>query len=233
MSRDCTQAVWDMNLKPATLKLTLLSLADRADNDGHRCYPSIERISKDTALNKKTVQSNITKLIDFGLVQDTGKRVGQSQRVRVLKIIIKQIQKWDDPENGMIDDPENGMIDDPENGMHNQSLNQSVNQSDNNDRSNDQSVMVEKAFEWFWSTSWKPVKKAIGKVDTSPKAFNLEKRWKPLFNKKYFSFHTTEKFKDEVNAMAAFCKEAHNADRGRFENMQLARFLTEAQWRDE
>ena len=91
MSRDCTQAVWDMSLKPATLKLTLLSLADRADNDGHRCYPSIERIAKDTALNKKTVQLNITKLIVLGLIQDTGKRVGNSQRVRVLKLIINKI----------------------------------------------------------------------------------------------------------------------------------------------
>ncbi len=102
----------------------------------------------------------------------------------------------------------------------------------NNDRSNDQSKVVQEAFEWFWSTAWKPTKKLIGKVDTSPKSFNLEKRWKPLFNKKYFMTHTTEKFKAEINAMATFCKEAHNADRGRFENMQLARFLSEKQWRD-
>ena len=102
----------------------------------------------------------------------------------------------------------------------------------NIDRSSDQSDVVQKAFEWFWSNSWKPAKKLIGKVDTSPKSFNLEKRWKPLFNKKYFMNNTSEQFKAEVNAMAAFCKEAHNADRGRFENMQLARFLSEKQWRD-
>jgi hypothetical protein len=101
-----------------------------------------------------------------------------------------------------------------------------------NDRSNDQSSVVESAFEWFWTNCWKPTKKSIGKVDTSPKSFNLEKRWKPLFNKKYFMTHTPERFKAEVNAMATFCKEAHNADRGRFENMQLARFLSEKQWRD-
>ena len=102
----------------------------------------------------------------------------------------------------------------------------------NNDRSSDQSSVVESAFEWFWTNCWKPTKKSIGKVDTSPKSFNLEKRWKPLFNKKYFMTHTPERFKAEVNAMATFCKEAHNADRGRFENMQLARFLSEKQWRD-
>lgn len=102
-----------------------------------------------------------------------------------------------------------------------------------NDRSDDQSSVVENAFEWFWTNSWKPTKKLIGKVDTSPKSFNLEKRWKPIFNKAYFRTHTTEKFKAEVNAIAAFCKEAHNADRGRFENMQLARFLSEKQWRDQ
>jgi hypothetical protein len=92
--------------------------------------------------------------------------------------------------------------------------------------------VVENAFEWFWTNCWKPTKKSIGKVDTSPKSFNLEKRWKPLFNKKYFMTHTPEKFKAEVNTLATFCREAHNADRGRFENMQLARFLSEKQWRD-
>ena len=101
-----------------------------------------------------------------------------------------------------------------------------------NDRSADQSEVVQKAFEWFWSKSWKPAKKSIGKTDTSPKAYNFDKRWKPLFNSAYFKKNTVEQFKAEVNAIANFCKEAHEADRGRFENMQLARFLSEKQWRD-
>jgi len=101
-----------------------------------------------------------------------------------------------------------------------------------NDRSNDQSEVVQEAFEWFWSKSWKSAKKSIGKTDTSPKAHNFDKRWKPLFNSAYFKKNTVEQFKTEINAIASFCKEAHKADRGRFENMQLARFLSEKQWRD-
>ncbi|QDP61731.1 MAG: hypothetical protein Unbinned4466contig1000_43 [Prokaryotic dsDNA virus sp.] len=130
MSRDCVDALWKAQIKPATIKLTLMAICDRADNDGYRCYPSIERVCKDTSLNKKTAQANIKKLIDMGLIIDTGKRVGASQRVKVLQVNLGLIRNWDDPKNGKIDDPKNGLIDVPENGMQNQSMNQPINQSD-------------------------------------------------------------------------------------------------------
>lgn len=123
MSRTCTEWAWRLEIKPATLKLVLLNLADRADNDGFRCYPSIDRIAKDTGLNKKTVQQNIKILIERGLIRDTGNRVGKLQRIRILQITPN------DPNFGMINDPENGYDNDPENGLKNQSVNQSVNQS--------------------------------------------------------------------------------------------------------
>lgn len=231
MSRDCVDALWKAEIKPATLKLTLMAICDRADNDGYRCYPSIERVSKDTSLNKKTVQANIKKLIDMGLVTDTGRRVGASQRVKVLQVNLELIRKWEDPENGKIDDPENGTLDDPENGMQNQSDNQPINQPDNNDRSDDQSDAVKRGFEYFWK-KWKEVKKSVGKLDTSPKTESFEKKWKPLFNSAYFKNHSYDDFRNEVNEICRFIVEAHKVDLYRFENMQVPKLLSQKQWRD-
>lgn len=147
MSRDCVDALWKAQIKPATLKLTLMAICDRADNDGYRCYPSIERVCKDTSLNKKTAQANIKKLIDMGLIIDTGRRVGASQRVKVLQVNLGLIRNWDDPENGKIDDPKNGLIDVPENGMQNQSVNQSMNQSDIGDKKTKSKKFVKPTFD--------------------------------------------------------------------------------------
>jgi hypothetical protein len=85
MSRKATDWAWDQLIKPASLKIILLSMADRAD-EYHQCYPSISRLTRDTSLDKKTVQSGILKLIDKGLVSDTGKKMGPTQRVRVLRL---------------------------------------------------------------------------------------------------------------------------------------------------
>lgn len=133
MSRTCTSWAWWLDIKPATLKLVVLALADRADNDGYECYPSIGRVAKDTGLNKKTVQQHIAKLITLGYVSDTGKRVGKMNRVRVLKIHPKGNvpEIGNDTENGLINDTEIGAINVPEIGIQNQSLEPvSNNQSD-------------------------------------------------------------------------------------------------------
>jgi hypothetical protein len=188
-------------------------------------------IARNTGSTPKKVEEIMTYFVDSGLFENS------SGMITCMKLA-KRLDK------SMTSNPEmRNIIESLKLNSHDKVMTQSEkpmqdkirleeNRVTNNDRSNDQSDVVEKAFEWFWANSWKPAKKLIGKVDTSPKSFNLEKRWKPLFNKKYFMTHTSEQFKAEVNAMAAFCKEAHNADRGRFENMQLARFLSEKQWRD-
>ena len=188
-------------------------------------------IARNTGSTPKKVEEIMTYFVDSGLFENS------SGMITCMKLA-KRLDK------SMTSNPEmRNIIESLKLNSHDKVMTQSEkpmqdkirleeNRVNTNDRSSDQSDVVEKAFEWFWSTAWKPTKKLIGKVDTSPKSFNLEKRWKPLFNKKYFMSHTTEKFKAEINAMAAFCKEAHNADRGRFENMQLARFLSEKQWRD-
>ncbi|HDP9512385.1 TPA: helix-turn-helix domain-containing protein [Escherichia coli] len=154
MSRHATDWAWETDPGSSSLKLILLSMADRAD-EYNLCYPSIERLVKDTCLNKKTVQAGLISLMKMGLISDTGERKGATKRVRVFSLNITKngnikgnregsnepengnvtengnVPKngmLNDPKNGMLNDPKNGMLNDPKNGIQNQSYNQSFNQ---------------------------------------------------------------------------------------------------------
>ncbi|MHA0392833.1 DnaT-like ssDNA-binding domain-containing protein [Escherichia coli] len=154
MSRHATDWAWETDPGSSSLKLILLSMADRAD-EYNLCYPSIERLVKDTCLNKKTVQAGLISLMKMGLISDTGERKGATKRVRVFSLNITKngnikgnreggnepengnvtengnIPKngmLNDPKNRMLNDPKNGMLNDPKNGIQNQSYNQSFNQ---------------------------------------------------------------------------------------------------------
>lgn len=88
MSINYTRAVWELNLKgrtKATQKLILLNLADRANENGI-CFPSIARIVEDTQLDRKTVISTISNLIEMGFIEDTKERKGVTKQVKVLKL---------------------------------------------------------------------------------------------------------------------------------------------------
>ncbi|HHI8577571.1 TPA: DnaT-like ssDNA-binding domain-containing protein [Escherichia coli] len=127
MSRHATDWAWETDPGSSSLKLILLSMADRAD-EYNLCYPSIERLVKDTCLNKKTVQAGLISLMKMGLISDTGERKGATKRVRVFSLNIPKNGMLNDPKNGMLNDPKNGMLNDPKNGIQNQSYNQSFNQ---------------------------------------------------------------------------------------------------------
>ena len=131
MSRHATDWAWETDPGSSSLKLILLSMADRAD-EYNLCYPSIERLVKDTCLNKKTVQAGLISLMKMGLISDTGERKGATKRVRVFSLNI--------PKNGMLNDPKNGMLNDPKNGIQNQSYNQSFNQERESRTKNGDSV---------------------------------------------------------------------------------------------
>ncbi|EHG2952880.1 primosomal protein [Salmonella enterica subsp. diarizonae serovar 53:r:z35] len=158
MSRHATDWAWETDPGSSSLKLILLSMADRSD-EYNLCYPSIERLVKDTCLNKKTVQAGLISLIKMGLISDTGERKGATKRVRVFSLNITKNgnikgnreggnepkngnvpENGNIPKNGMLNDPKNGnvpengnipkngMLNDPKNGIQNQSYNQSFNQ---------------------------------------------------------------------------------------------------------
>lgn len=85
MSIDATRWAWTAPVSNSSQRLVLISLADRAGEE-HTAWPSIDRLAKDTVLDKKTVQKVILELINLGLVEDTGDRTGPTKRVRVLKL---------------------------------------------------------------------------------------------------------------------------------------------------
>lgn len=120
MSRIATDWAWSLDLK-APQKILILSLADRAD-EYHCCYPSIQRLVKDTGLDKKTIGKWINLMIEDGLISDTGERKGPTKRVRVLRLNIELecTQKRDDTKSGNV--PKNGSLNVPKNGSQNQSL---------------------------------------------------------------------------------------------------------------
>lgn len=106
MSRAATDWAWGLELK-ASQKLLMLSLADRAD-ESHCCYPSIQRLVKDTGMDRKTISKWVGQMIDDGLITDTGDRKGKTKQVRVLRlnIEVKEAQKRNSTENG--NDPKFG-----------------------------------------------------------------------------------------------------------------------------
>ncbi|HBN0286404.1 TPA: helix-turn-helix domain-containing protein [Escherichia coli] len=161
MSRHATDWAWETDPGSSSLKLILLSMADRAD-EYNLCYPSIERLVKDTCLNKKTVQAGLISLMKMGLISDTGERKGATKRVRVFSLNITKNgnikgnreggndpkngnvtengnipKNWmlNDPKNGNVTEngniPKNGMLNDPKNGMLNDPKNGIQNQSYN------------------------------------------------------------------------------------------------------
>ncbi|MGL6025672.1 MAG: helix-turn-helix domain-containing protein [Vibrio sp.] len=152
MSRAANDWAWSLDIKPASLKLLLLSMADRADED-HCCFPSIPRLEKDTGLNRKTILSGIKKLLECGVLKDTGEKRGRTMRVIVYKLVgvengitkldartvkqstletvpkTEQYQKRNDSENGTLNSPKNGTLNSPKNGTLNRPENGTQNQS--------------------------------------------------------------------------------------------------------
>ena len=171
MSIDATRWAWTAPVNNSSQRLVLLSLADRASDD-HTAWPSIERLAKDTVLDKKTVQKVILELIKLSLVKDTGERKGPTKRVRVLKLNgvkgrEEYTQNRDDsndkkaiksnpntPNIGNIKQPqkrndtnngnntESGTLNDPNFGMQNQPLNLSMNLSGEHEWIPDQNQLI-------------------------------------------------------------------------------------------
>ncbi|QEP53231.1 putative replication initiation protein [Acinetobacter phage BS46] len=90
MSFKYTKSVWSFSFNGknrAIKKLIMLNLADRAGDDG-LCFPSVAKIAEDTLLDRRTIMTAITSMIEEGLLEDTKMRKGQTKQVRVLRILI-------------------------------------------------------------------------------------------------------------------------------------------------
>ena len=86
MSVDATKATWKLGKTiTAIQKLLLLSLADRAGEDGE-CWPSLKRIMSDTNLDRHTVVDNRKILVEKGFIQMTGEMKGRTKLIPVMRL---------------------------------------------------------------------------------------------------------------------------------------------------
>ena len=136
MSIDATRWAWTAPVKNSSQRLVLLSLADRASDD-HTAWPSIERLAKDTVLDKKTVQKVILELIKLSLVEDTGERKGPTKRVRVLKL--NGIKGREECTQNLDDSSDKKAIKSNLNNPQNGNIKQPQKRNDSNNRNNHES----------------------------------------------------------------------------------------------
>jgi hypothetical protein len=87
-------AVWkDQSLNPLQ-KLVKLQLADRADDEGLNCYPSVRTICLTTGLSERSVQRILSTLREKGHVEQLTNGSGrQSSRYRVLASANSKVAK--------------------------------------------------------------------------------------------------------------------------------------------
>lgn len=79
---------WALGLKVdrSSTKFVLVALCNYANEFGE-CYPSAKQLAEDTCQDIKTVESNLARLRDSGLIVDTGMRRGSTKQVIVYRIV--------------------------------------------------------------------------------------------------------------------------------------------------
>jgi hypothetical protein len=104
MSLDASRWAWQQQGLRPIQKLVLLSLADRAGDaqSEYWSWPSYQAIVNDTGADIKSVKSAIRDLAAAGLIEDTGKRAGATQRVIVWRLAGIDRREGNEPKNGMI-----------------------------------------------------------------------------------------------------------------------------------
>lgn len=104
----------------STAKFVLTILANCADGKEFLCFPSVAYIAEATDQDRKTVIAAIAKLIEIGLVEDTGERRGTTAQVIVYRLLVgkngtvKESQKRNSSKNGTVpktagNSPKNGV----------------------------------------------------------------------------------------------------------------------------
>ena len=68
MSFELMALAWKVQVEKSADRIVLMALADKANDDGTNCFPSIETLCEMTALNRKTVFAVLSRLSERGLV---------------------------------------------------------------------------------------------------------------------------------------------------------------------
>lgn len=92
MSIEAVSFAYQQNIKPASLKFLLITLANYADIKGH-FWPSVDHLVRMTSLDRKTIIKGISLLEAAGYISDTGLRKGQTSSVKVYLFSHPNIEK--------------------------------------------------------------------------------------------------------------------------------------------
>lgn len=86
MSIEAISWVLKQEVARSSEKFVLLCLANYADDRGY-CYPSVARLEEDTSQDRKTILASLKRLVEYGLLRDTTRRVGTTRQVVVYQLV--------------------------------------------------------------------------------------------------------------------------------------------------
>lgn len=76
-------------------KLVLMGLAECASRKDALAFPSVAELIEFSALNRKSVITNLDKLESLGFIADTGDRVGRTRQVKVYRICLERVPQME------------------------------------------------------------------------------------------------------------------------------------------
>lgn len=74
-------------IKHSSAKFVLVVLANCAGAEKAHAWPSVAYLCASTGQDRKTVMANLQRLQEWGMIEDTGKRVGDTKQIVVYKLI--------------------------------------------------------------------------------------------------------------------------------------------------
>ena len=93
MSSEALAWAFKSDVKPSSVKFTLVALCECANYQTGKIFPSIKHICQITSQDRKTVISNIGKLVTEGWICETGERVGRTGQIKVYQANIGTVPK--------------------------------------------------------------------------------------------------------------------------------------------
>jgi len=93
MSSEALSWAFKSDVKPSSVKFTLVALCECANYQTGKIFPSIKHLCQITGQDRKTVISNIGKLVTEGWISETGERVGRTGQIKVYQANIGTVPK--------------------------------------------------------------------------------------------------------------------------------------------
>lgn len=75
-------------VEKSSTKFVLVVLANCAGGAGFLAFPSVQYLVDSTGQDRKTVLENLKRLVDAGLIEDAGQRVGATKQVVVYRVLV-------------------------------------------------------------------------------------------------------------------------------------------------